>query len=93
MKLFSCQRCEQVLFFENTVCTSCGTSCAYSVEAESLVAVPEGKAAEPFDLEGTPHGKHPSYRKCKNFIEHDACNWLVAAEDADASGVVVVSVT
>ena len=80
MKLFSCQRCDHVLFFENTVCTSCGTPCAYAVEAEALVAVPTGAAAEPFDVK-LPSGKRAAYRKCKNDLEHDACNWLVSIAD------------
>jgi hypothetical protein len=81
VKLFSCQRCEHVLFFENTVCTSCGTPCAYAPESESLVAVPGGDGADTFDVELPTPERHAVYRKCKNFIEHDACNWLVSAAD------------
>ena len=79
MKLFSCQRCQQVLFFENTVCTSCGTPCAYAVEAEALVALPQADS-DAFDVE-LPSGERASYRKCANFVEQNACNWLVSAAD------------
>jgi hypothetical protein len=84
VKLFSCQQCSQVLFFENTVCTECGQPVAYSVEAQALVGLPrdETKAAQPFKVK-LPKGKSALFSKCKNFIEHDACNWLVAAADHD----------
>src|SRR3954469_23993059 len=84
VKLFSCQKCAQVLFFENTVCTQCGQPVAYSVEAASLVSTPrdESKAAQPFKVK-LPNGKRALFSKCKNFTEHDACNWLVAEADHD----------
>jgi hypothetical protein len=82
VKLFSCQKCQQVLFFENTVCTNCGRSVGYSVGSEALVALPRGpgKPGKPFEIT-PPKGKSGLYFKCKNFVEHDACNWLVSAAD------------
>jgi hypothetical protein len=84
VKLFSCQKCSQVLFFENTVCTNCGQPVAFSVEANALVATPrdEAKAAQPFEVK-LPKGKSALFSRCKNFVDHDACNWLVAAADHD----------
>jgi len=85
VKLFSCTRCEQVLFFENTVCTSCGQNVGYSQDAAALVAIPDDVRAttQVFEVK-LPSGKWRRYRKCANYVEHDACNWLVNAEDADA---------
>jgi hypothetical protein len=84
VRLFSCPRCERVLFFENTVCTNCGQYVGYSVEARALVAVPAdaGKASKPF-LAPAPGARSARYRKCKNFTELDTCNWLVRASDPD----------
>jgi hypothetical protein len=85
VRLFSCPKCERVLFFENTVCTNCGQYVGYSVEARALVAVPSDaeKASKPF-LAPAPGARAARYRKCKNFAELDTCNWLVRASDADA---------
>jgi hypothetical protein len=82
VRLFSCPKCDRVLFFENTVCTSCGQYVGYSVEAGALVAVPTDpeQASKPF-LAPAPGARSMRYRKCKNFTELDACNWLVSASE------------
>jgi hypothetical protein len=85
VRLFSCPKCDRVLFFENTVCTNCGQYVGYSVEARALVAVPTDpeKASKPF-LAPAPGARSTRYLKCKNFTELDTCNWLVCASDARA---------
>lgn len=35
VRLFSCPKCDRVLFFEDTVCTRCGQNVGYSVEARA----------------------------------------------------------
>jgi hypothetical protein len=37
MKLFSCDNCQQTLYFENSRCVNCGIEVAYSVESARLV--------------------------------------------------------
>src|SRR5262245_3919839 len=74
MKLFECQKCNQLLYFENTSCESCGSRLGYLRARETLSVVePDGplwKAlAEP----------ERRYRFCAN-AEYDACNWLVDSE-------------
>jgi hypothetical protein len=97
VKLFSCQKCDQVLFFENTVCTSCGQHVGFCVEAGTLVSLPAGLASagndgsiasgssrllhEPAFKLKPPDGKSGRYARCRNWLEHDACNWLVNAAD------------
>jgi hypothetical protein len=81
VRLFGCNVCGQVLFFENSLCTSCGTRVGYCVEAQELVALPGSAASNtPFTL---PVGnvEQPSFRLCRNFTENDACNWLVLEAD------------
>ena len=36
MKLFECQKCGQVLYFENTSCESCGLRLGYLPEREEV---------------------------------------------------------
>jgi hypothetical protein len=67
MKLFTCDNCQQTLYFENSHCVSCGEALGYIPGLARLVT-----------LAGAP----PRYRQCRNTREHDACNWLVAPEDA-----------
>ncbi len=74
MKLFKCQSCEQVLYFENTTCEKCGHRLGYLPEVGQLSAV------EPDGLNWialtNPQFRH---RFCVNW-EQNACNWMVDAE-------------
>ncbi len=71
LKLFKCQHCGQVLYFENTRCESCG---------HQLGFLPSGMVVSALE----PHGACFSalaaeshlVRRCDN-ARYDACNWLV----------------
>jgi hypothetical protein len=82
VKLFSCDNCQQVLFFENSRCMNCGMTVGYCVELAKIVSLQhqtgssQGSVYEVFfPNQGLRH-----YRQCKNASDHDACNWLVPAE-------------
>jgi hypothetical protein len=71
MKLFECQKCGQLLHFENTRCESCGSQLGYLRARETLSVVePEGDVwralAEP----------DKRYRFCAN-TQYGVCNWMV----------------
>ena len=72
MKLFQCQSCENVLYFENRSCVRCNHKLAYLPETGTLSGL---KPAA--DNTWTPLAApdRPS-RFCAN-AGHDACNWLV----------------
>ncbi|GAN77963.1 zinc-binding metallopeptidase family protein [Acidisphaera rubrifaciens] len=72
MRLFRCQACEQVLYFENRLCTQCGHRVGYLPGAGALTAVePDGEGWTALAEPDRP------LRFCTN-AEADACNWLVA---------------
>jgi hypothetical protein len=78
MKLFECQACSQLLYFENTRCESCGRRLGFLAWTQEVAALePESEnwrsLAEP---------REP-FRFCAN-AEHDACNWLIPADSPDA---------
>lgn len=74
MKLFACQSCHQLLYFENTVCERCGRALGYLPKRGDLTAL------EPAQGSWRPLAKVEGlYRYCANFA-HGVCNWLVAAE-------------
>ena len=78
MKLFKCQHCGQVLYFENTLCERCSHRLGYLPETNVLSALePEG------DLWRALGGAGRPYRFCAN-AAYDVCNWLVPADSADA---------
>ena len=74
MKLFQCQACGHLLYFENTRCERCERRLGYQPEGASLLALDEVDGA------WSPAGR-PALRVrfCAN-ADQDACNWLVEEE-------------
>jgi hypothetical protein len=71
MRLFKCQSCGQVLYFENTRCESCGHPLGFLPEAMTISALePDGDLVRPLAASG-----HAT-RFCAN-AGQQACNWLV----------------
>jgi hypothetical protein len=70
MKIFPCQSCGNILYFENRTCGRCGLKLGYAPERETLVAL---------------QGDGPAYRVIDSALprffcinaDRDACNWLV----------------
>jgi hypothetical protein len=79
VKIFHCDHCGQLLFFENTACVNCGRTAAYLPDlgvVGSLDAAGEGAWQSPRpEAAGRPH------RLCRNYTETQVCNWALAADD------------
>ena len=76
MKLFKCQNCGQMVYFENSWCESCGRRLGYLPDIGVLSSVAEDGSAWIADA-------HPEtrYRFCENW-ESYACNWMLPADDS-----------
>jgi len=72
MKLFECQHCGQLIYFENTVCERCGYALGFLPDVAQMTALqPNG------DGTFTPLAdKARTVSYCANF-GHGTCNWLV----------------
>ena len=82
MKAFYCQRCDERLFFENTLCLSCSSPLGFLPDRRSLAVIEPAEGENhrtPCDPE-----EGGEYRKCANYVNENACNWMVPAEDGDA---------
>lgn len=80
MKLFKCQNCGEVLYFENRVCGSCGHQLGYLPQAGTLTALtPAGDDGVSWTALAAPDAP---VRFCDNAAQ-DGCNWLVPADGAD----------
>ena len=77
MKLFHCGRCANLLYFENSRCTSCGSGLGFAPDVMDLLAI------EPND-DGTwaAVARGDLYRLCGNYQNQGACNWLIPSPDA-----------
>jgi hypothetical protein len=77
MRIFHCDHCDNLVFFENTHCLGCGHTLAFLPE---LMEIGSLDPAE----EGSWHSPHPSaagrtYRLCANYSGAQVCNWAVDA--------------
>jgi len=79
LKIFACDNCGHVLFFENDRCTNCGKAVGYCVETQDLATL-SAAPAEGVTYEVAVGADKRSYRSCKNAFEDHACNWLVPSE-------------
>lgn len=77
MKIFTCQHCGQLLFFENTKCEKCGRRLGYIPDPGMLSAL--DPAGDDWVAPGEPTRR---YRLCAN-AEFDVCNWLIATDKPD----------
>jgi hypothetical protein len=71
MRTFHCDRCNNTLFFENDTCLECGSKVGFR-SGELRMSTIEAAGAS---------GLAP----CRNWSEHNACNWY-AANDAQGAG-------
>lgn len=72
MKLFKCQVCDQLLYFENTKCEKCDHVLGYLPDQNMLSALePDG---DQWRALAAP--RQARFMFCAN-AAHDACNWLV----------------
>lgn len=71
MKVFSCRVCANQLFFENSVCVSCGTALGYSRAEHDIVPVDE--QGQYVDAEGLV------WHVCRN-LNLSGCTWLAPLE-------------
>ncbi|MDH5472990.1 MAG: putative zinc-binding peptidase [Gammaproteobacteria bacterium] len=78
MKTFRCH-CGNVLNFENSICLSCNRKLGYLPDEKQLSALePTGKG----QWQALVNNQH--YRQCKNYTDHDVCNWMVPVNDHHA---------
>ncbi len=76
MKLFKCQVCSQVLYFESSSCDKCGFKLGYEPVRNVLYALEQHEAN--WRIIGEPDAV---YKFCAN-AAYDACNWLLERKDS-----------
>jgi hypothetical protein len=83
MKIFYCDHCGSLVFFENVQCVKCGHALGFLpdvLDLSALVSAAENKNSWRA-LTAAADGR--LYRQCENGRAHQICNWLVPDEDAD----------
>jgi hypothetical protein len=75
MKIFRCESCAQVVYFENTQCTNCGSVPGFLPERFQLGALAAAGDGRWRSLADNSNG--PLYRMCLNYAGEQVCNWMV----------------
>ena len=81
MRLFSCQSCAQILFFENTRCERCRHALGFwpaTATLQALEPAPDS-TGDTWSALGLP-GR--TFHLCAN-AAHDVCNWLVDVAEGE----------
>ena len=77
MKVFHCDHCQQLVFFENVSCVKCGHTLAYLPDIEDIASL------EPEEGEMWRSSDGRTYRLCDNYRKENVCNWAISVETAD----------
>ena len=96
MKTFHCTHCDNLIFFENVRCLSCGHPLAFLPDhgiMAALIESPDGlwrseirtapDQAAPDQGAQDPPAQDPGYRLCANYDQVSVCNWAVPAGDSN----------
>lgn len=79
MKLFRCDHCGSLLYFENHTCVGCGHTLAF-LPQPAIVASLE-KDCDGLWRSPARSTQGRGYRLCANYTAHQTCNWAVDADD------------
>lgn len=79
MKVFRCDHCRHLVFFENVHCVNCGHPLAYLPDLGVVGSLePAGENAWRSPI---PRAAEKTYRLCENYTSQNVCNWAVPEDD------------
>jgi hypothetical protein len=87
LKTFHCQFCGNPVFFENVSCLRCGSELAFLPDRMSMAAIEQVPSSDALWRPRTRGKRAPSadrYRRCRNTLEHKACNFVIPERDPNA---------
>jgi hypothetical protein len=79
MKVFHCDHCQHLVFFENSVCIQCGHTLAYLQDMGAVGSL--GDAGEDTWRSPRAEGKGRLYRLCENYTRENICNWAIPVNE------------
>ena len=88
MRLFHCDQCGQLVFFESVHCVNCGAALAYLPDCDDVGAMAASDTDSPVPVPGplwqriTTKGSSSGqrYRMCANRDQYQACNFAIPAD-------------
>lgn len=88
MRVFNCDHCGHLIFFDSVQCLNCASTLAFLPDVVAMGAVEPAEQEGPgmwrcIGGQGSPDYSGRLYRMCRNYTEHHACNFAVSADDSD----------
>ncbi len=83
MKVFHCDHCGNLLFFENSVCLACDRRVAFLPDLRVMGSLDPDAAAAEVWRSPLPQAEGRAYRLCRNYRLEEVCNWAVVDGDGD----------
>jgi hypothetical protein len=87
LKVFHCDHCRQLVFFENTECVKCGHLLAFVPDLMLVGSLERVAGSAALWQSPLPAAQARRYRLCANYLELHVCNWAI--DDADPSPLCV----
>jgi hypothetical protein len=84
MRIFHCDHCDSLVFFENTHCVTCGHTLAFLPDLFAMGSLEAAGEADDRWVPPLAAAEGHAYRLCRNYREAQVCNWAVPADDAHA---------
>lgn len=82
MRLFKCD-CGHPVFFENTICLSCGAATGYDPAARTMLSLENAPDGTLVRKSSDENGQGTRWKFCTN-LHACGCNWLLPADSPDA---------
>jgi hypothetical protein len=79
VKVFHCDHCDALVFFENVKCVNCGHALAFLPDIATVGSLEQSEGGE--WVSPLPQTQGRTYRLCENYTQYDVCNWAIAAGD------------
>ena len=79
MIIYNCDVCGHQIYFENTLCLSCGSQLGYLPLLDHVSSLESVDGVMWKSL--APQAQGALYRKCQNYYKENICNWMVPQND------------
>lgn len=82
MKIYNCNVCEELIYFENSKCLNCGSELGYIPVIDCMSVIQSVGANTYHALALAPN--EVQYKKCSNYIHENVCNWMIPVSDPES---------
>lgn len=75
MKIYNCDVCGSLIYFENTICLTCSSPLGYLPFLDNMSSLESVGGNRWKSL--APSSQGMIYKKCQNYHQENVCNWMI----------------